>query len=198
MTRPTSTDDGMTLVELLVSMMVLGIIIAPLALVVYFTFATAQAESQRTTDSSGAQLMSSFLVSDVMSADGVWKTGMTPTLPSTCSDPTNTILELQWHQADTNALVDVTYDVIPPGNGVDDYQLRRQVWSGGSCGSPTESDTLVQAIDSTALPTVTCDPTNCAKANAVTVVVNALSRKVHNSNVYAPYSFTLTATRRVG
>ena len=70
-------DSGMTLVELLISIAILGLIIGPLVIAMYMSLSTAKAATGRTTDSTGAQLLSAYFASDVEGADVVRKTGFT-------------------------------------------------------------------------------------------------------------------------
>src|SRR5439155_1213083 len=60
-------DDGMTLVELLMAVMLLGIIFAALTGAMALAFYTLDTSRQTVTDSSGAQLLSSYLPNDVQS-----------------------------------------------------------------------------------------------------------------------------------
>ena len=124
-------DDGMTLIELMISVLILVIVVTPLILVLEFAFSASNATSQNTTESAGAQLMSSYFVSDVQGADFVWTntqhTDFTKAIPQ--SDPSlppvattqcggnATVLELQWRDGSSNAatppVLAATYDVVP-------------------------------------------------------------------------------------
>jgi hypothetical protein len=199
--RPTD-DAGMTLIELLISISVLMLIIGPITLVLQFGLATANSATHRTTDSAGAQLLSSYFVADVQTSGFVWS-ATSPT--SFASAPrnnqcggSNTRLEMQWADALTGVINAVTYDVVP-GAGTSDTALARRSWAvppaPASCAQE-DSTTLVASIDPTKLPTVTCLP-SCAAASSVRLHVDALSQQVHNSTVYSGYSFDLTGSRRV-
>lgn len=206
-------DEGMTLIELLIAVAILALVVGPIVIVLEYAMATAKASSQRTTDSSGAQLMSSYLVTDVQSADFVWawtSGQQTPTgspFGADCGD-TNTRLEIQSQDpvksGPTSATFSaVTYDVVPPtGAGDADTAFVRHTWTVGATGcTQTGSTSLIEALDSNNLPTATCEPTSSACSSATTDVdltVVAFTQNVHNSNLYGKYTYNLTASRRTG
>lgn len=225
-TRPRG-DDGMTLIELLISIIVLAIIIFPLIMVLEFSFTTASATTQRTQDSAGAQIMSSYFVTDVQGADFVWSSAhptnfataipnLDPTKPPSASvqcgstsGATQTVLELQWQDL-SNAISSVTYDVVTPTDGTDPALVRHTYSvnvAANSC-TPTGSTTLIYALDNSAgkAPTVTCAPVSCVTPQTVQMTVNAFattSNTLKNAPLYGKqgtddYTFNLTATRRLG
>jgi len=217
-------DDGMTLIELLISVLVLGIIIFPLIMVLEFAFTTANATTQRTADSAGAQVMSSYFVTDVQGSDFVWTSthhtnfstafpaldSTQPASPSiecgSTSGATQTILELQWQDL-SNAITAVTYDVVTPSDGSDPAFVRHAYSvdvAGNSCTS-TGSTTLVYALDNASgkAPTVICAPASCIRPETVRMTVNAFATTTRNAPLYGnqgtdDYTFNLTATRRLG
>jgi hypothetical protein len=195
--RP-SGDAGMTLVELLICLAVLMLVIAPLVMVLQFALGTAQAASQRTTDSSGAQLLSSYLVTDVQSAGFFWSptdtTTFTGTYATRCGGA-NTRLELQSINATTGGVVATTYDATPVDATYGPTLIRR-IFSvaGGSC-SQTDSTSLVTGLSESTPPTAKCSP-SCASADTVTLTVTAASKQVKNSSISGTYTFDVTATRR--
>jgi len=192
----------MTLIELLISLVVLMLIVVPMTMVLQFAFASANTASHRTTDSAGAQLLSSYLVADVQAAQFVW----TPSSATPFAAPfanqcgtADTRLELQSSDATTGGINAVTYDLVPPagGAGTSDTAFARRTWSADSTPcTRTDSTTLVASIDTTSLPAVTCAPASCSVATSVRLHIDALSTQVHNSSLYTRYSFDLTGTRR--
>lgn len=224
MTTRLHGDDGMTLIELLISIIILGIIMFPLIMVMEFAFSTANATTQRTADSAGAQVMSSYFVTDVQGAEFVWSSAhptnfatAIPALDSTqppspsiqcgsTSGATQTVLELQ-SQDLSNAITSVTYDVVTPTDGSDPAFVRHTYSvnvAGNSCTS-SGSTTLIYALDNSAgkAPTVICVPTSCVTPQTVRMTVNAFATTIHNAPVYGKqgtgdYTFNLTATRRLG
>lgn len=224
MTAGLDGDEGMTLIELLISVLVLGIIIFPLIMVLEFSFTTASATTQRTSDSAGAQLMSAYFATDVQGADFVWTSThhtnfstAIPALDSTqppspsiqcgsTSGATQTILELQWQDL-SNAITAVTYDVVTPSGGGDPSFIRHAYSvnvAGNTCTS-TSSTTLVYALDNAGgkAPTAVCSPANCNAPQTVEMTVNAFATTIHNAPLYGnqgtdDYTFHLTASRRLG
>ncbi len=205
MTTARSTDEGMTLVELLVAILVLGIIIAPLTMALVFGLGTTTATVQRTSDSSGAQLLSSYLVTDVHSADEVWTPEHPTPLGVRCGN-SDTRLELQWVRADDPAQrVAATYDAVPPAQPTSDTRLVRHVWAAASASCSLQDTTvLLPALDPAHLPVARCldssgtASADCSAPDAVTLTVEALSTRVHGGLYTTPYTVSLTAARRVG
>jgi prepilin-type N-terminal cleavage/methylation domain-containing protein len=227
MTARPDGDDGMTLVELLISIVVLGIIIFPLIMVLEFSFTTASATTQRTEDSAGAQLLSSYFPTDVQGSDFVWSSAHPtnfatafPALDSTqppspsiqCGSTggsTQTVLELQWQDL-SNAITAVTYDVVTPSGGGDATFVRHtySVDVAGNTCTPSGSTTVVYALDNSAgkAPTVVCAPVSCVTPQTVQMTLNAFattSTTLKNAPLYGKqgtddYTFNLTATRRLG
>jgi prepilin-type N-terminal cleavage/methylation domain-containing protein len=189
-------QQGMTLIELLIAIALLGIIIVPITGAMYLALLTNNATAQRVTDSSGSQLVASWLVSDVQSADVV------STSSSLCGGP-NTLLELGWTDADPHApnVTHVTYDVIGPFS-TGSYELERSNFlvTGPSCSLTTQSILVratVSRTDPTNPPVVTCSPSPCgASTRQVSLRITALSNDVHGRTYYAPYTFQVTGTRR--
>ena len=139
MNRSVRSEEGMTLIELIVSVLILVLVVTPLVLVLEFAFSATRATSQTTTESAGAQLMSSYFESDVQGADFVWtstkQTSFSQAIPQ--DDPSKpllattqcgsfagsgnsgnsgaTLLELQWRDGSTSPspVLVATYDVSP-------------------------------------------------------------------------------------
>lgn len=199
MNRP-HHDDGMTLIELLVSVGVMMLIVGPIVLALQFGLASAVAGSQRTTDSAGAQLLTSYLPTDVQSANFLW----TPDSPTSFSTPyihrcgdNDTRLEVQSRNATTGSVQAVTYDLRPTSTPASDTALSRRTWSADS--SPCtliDSSTLLAAVDAGDAPSATCVPASCAAAHTVVFEVDAFSSSVHNTSLYDTYSFEVTGSRR--
>jgi len=187
-------DAGMTLVELLISIAILGLIIGPLVIAMYMGLSTAKAATGRTTDSTAAQLLSAYFPTDVESSDAVRTSGFT------CGGA-QTAVEFEWTDAGTGVKTDVEYTLIPSGGSDSEDQFRRQAYAvaGGTC-TKTSDDVLVQAVDPASSTTVTCLPTaSCASPlTQVTIDVTAFAKKPGGSALYSKYTFHLTSTRRVG
>lgn len=193
MTGSSPRDEGMTLIELLISVSILGLIVGPITMVLFFGFSATRSAAQRTTDSSGAQLLTGYFASDVQSAVTAWRPGQTP-LATPCGSGA-TRLELQSVDAATGVSIAVTYDAVPSASS-GEPALRRQVWTVGSPCTAGDAEFLVRNLDPTALPVVVCVPTDCSGATTVQMTLTARALDVHNSNLYAPYAFTVAATKR--
>ncbi len=197
-------ESGMTLIELLVAILILGIIIAPLTMVLVFGLGATKATVVRTSDSSGAQLLTSYLVTDVHSADVVWTPEHPTPLGVRCGNA-DTRLELQWTRADDpTQRVAVTYDGVTPTDPTRDTPLVRRVWAAGAASCTVrDSTTLLPALDPAHLPLAECLATSgpapdCGHADAVTLTVSALSDNARGALYPTAYTFSLTAARRVG
>jgi prepilin-type N-terminal cleavage/methylation domain-containing protein len=185
-------DEGFTLIELLMSVMLLTIIFGALVAAMEISFQTIDSARQRVTDSTGAQLLSSFLVSDIQSADHVQ--------PTDFSCHSGGLLELRWTDASSlvGTTTDVVYNVESAGGG--NSQLTRYsytVVAGNSC-TLVETHIIVRAVDSGAAATkVTCTPAPCNDSTRdIDMQVTALS-KDPKSGLYQPYVFDVAGTRRV-
>jgi prepilin-type N-terminal cleavage/methylation domain-containing protein len=128
--RPVGAD-GLTLVELLISVTILGIIMMALTLGVMTFLHNAYVTTKRSTHSAGASLLATYLDRDLASASAV------TTPPGTaCSGATN-ILAMTWTQwtvptsgsADPTAtggdVYTVAYDIIPTPTTPGTFQLDR-------------------------------------------------------------------------
>jgi prepilin-type N-terminal cleavage/methylation domain-containing protein len=91
-------DSGMTLIELLVSISVLGIIIGPITMSMLLGLLTTSGTKERISDSAAAQLISAYFVTDVESSNTVDTATGSPSCGSdsgtvkvrfTWSDPTD-------------------------------------------------------------------------------------------------------------
>lgn len=197
-------DDGMTLIELLISVSILALITGPIVLVLQFAFASATSATHRTTDSAGAQLLSAYFPTDVQSAGFVWTPSSTTPFAGSFAyrcGTTNTRLELQYLDATSGAPLAVTYDVVPPaaGDASSDTAFARRTWTAdASPCTRVDSTTLLASVDGASLPAATCVPASCASGHSVKLHVDALSKQVHNSSGYTTFAFDLTASKRSG
>lgn len=171
------------MVELVVAVLILGIIIVPISTSFIVGLATTERAAQRTTDTSDQQLLASYFVNDVQSADTV-STGT-----AGCSQ-SNAVVLLTWTEP-VNPIVKTAVYV----RTTDDELLRVYCDSTGV----TTTVKVVNAL--AAAPVVQCDLAACAtalpggKPKAVSMAVVAVGTKSGPS--YETYNFTLSATRRV-
>lgn len=173
-----SRDDGMTLIELIISMALLTVVMAGLTTAFLLVLDTTESTKAKVTDSTGAQLLTSYLVSDVQSSDSVQPTtGGCGGLP---------LLELKWADASSGAVTDVQYVLESNSNG--NFQLARYRYD-GSCG--LQDKTVIVRAVSTATCTSPCDST----ARQIGLNVTALSKDAKTGN-YSSYTFQVLGSRR--
>lgn len=176
-------DAGMTIIELVVAIIVLGIIIVPLSTSVIIGLATTQRAAQRTTDTTDQQLLASYFLYDVQSAADVSTT-------SPGCGGANTILQLHWVDPVDGLDRKAAYVADPAGT------LDR-VYCDSSGATRTTS--MVAAVQSA--PSPRCDGVACSAAQPggtprnVSMQVSTVGSKSGAS--YETYTFTLSATRRV-
>lgn len=179
-------DDGMTIIELMISILLLTIIMGALVTAMAIAFRTMDATRQKVTDTSGAQLLTSWLVTDAQNADKV-------NPAATCES--GSLLELRWtDSADNTTVTSVVYKV-EGMSGSSDSQLIRAVYN-GACTQQSRQ-ILVKDVSPTATDTfASCTPSPC-NDNSVRVglTVKAFSQDLH-TNAYVPYTFQVFGTRR--
>ena len=151
-------DHGFTLIELLLSVMLMGTIVAAVSGALLVMFTTTEDTTQRLSESPDLQIASVYFGSDVQSAEVV------DVATGTCgSDPGLTpLLDLSWRDPgalpaigdDTNRTA--SYFVATAGN---QRQLVRKLCVGAEVPHAT---TLVNYVNPTTMPTVTCTSAECA------------------------------------
>lgn len=178
----TDNERGMTLIELLISISLLTVIMAGLITAMLLVFDTTDATRSKITDTSAAQLLTSYLVSDAQSADAVQPSGG-------CTGASGThVLELRWTDAANSALVtDVQYVLEPNGTG--SSQLTRYAYNAGC--TQTDRSVIVRSVG-----TATCISPCADSARQIGLDVTALSTDAKTGN-YSAYSFEVLGYRRV-
>jgi prepilin-type N-terminal cleavage/methylation domain-containing protein len=191
-------DEGFTLVELLIAVLLLGLIMSALVTAMTVSFRTVDATRQRVTDTTGAQLVASWLASDAQSARHI-----NPS--SSCVSGSGKLLELRWTDAETNsAVTDVVYKVEAADAG--NSQLSRYVYD-GSCTLQSQR-ILVRDLSSVSganyaicipgkNPVGHCDgvPADDDASTRVGLHLTALSNTLH-SDQYSSYTFEVFGSRR--
>jgi prepilin-type N-terminal cleavage/methylation domain-containing protein len=168
-------EAGFTLAELIISIAILGIISAALAVAFGVTAHDSIGISKRYKESHDAQIASAYLATDVQSSAALTS--------STCGSLGGTPI-INFQRADGSI---ATYAYRTGAKGVDgaESQLVRS-----SCGSPA-SDAILAHYAGGAAPTVTCDGATCNPAgaprpNVVKIQVTALDG----------YTYSLSGVRR--
>jgi prepilin-type N-terminal cleavage/methylation domain-containing protein len=179
------TDDGFTLVELILTMVISSIIMGALASSIIVGLKTTDDTQQRLAESHDAQIAAAYFVNDVQSADyvslpdiGCVQAGETP------------LVTLEWF--DAGFVKTAAYFVASAGT---ERRLSRRFCLNDASTGTTTTDSLVTIahfLSTSTDPSVVCDPscpaTGTSKPTKVTISI------VDSSG----YSFDLAGARRVG
>jgi len=215
-------DDGLTLIELVITISIMGIIGVVLIGVLFEYVQNANQTSTRLAESPDQQFISTYLQQDVSSTGlrgtptstgsipsqaSIWLSGSGPSgVPGGCSGIANQVIGFAWTDylnasttdgtatwtASTSAAVYSTRTATN-SNGTTQYQL----WRTSCVGSSVKTTQLARYL--TAVPTITCSST-CTSATlpatvSMTITVQDLGSPVHTST---GYTTTMTAERRQG
>ena len=161
-------QGGFTLIELIVSFTILGIIATGVTEGIMVGLRTTDMTNQRLQQSTDAQLVASYFTTDVQSADnsgepavhGVSKTD------STCGGVAP-LVRFRWtdHQTSAIAVVNVASYVFQTVSG--EQQLVRRHCLNGSA-TPTDVETVARSLSAT--PAVSCQPAACNPLPATVVM----------------------------
>lgn len=189
---PRRDDDGLTLIELLISMAVLLIIMAPLATAFVVGLGTTRATEQDAGNSADAQLLASFLDVDVASAETLSTT-------TTCGGGGG-LLQLRW--IDGTAPQVVAYRAVANASRQARLQLTTAVYDlkRDQCttdNTPSSSQVIARTLSG--VPLVTCDGSGSCNATPrrVTLRATAYSTQISDVGSSSTYTFGVTASRRV-
>jgi prepilin-type N-terminal cleavage/methylation domain-containing protein len=213
--EPRAGEEGMTLIEIVIAVAILGIIIVPLTAAIMLGFTTSNGTRERVNDSSSAQLLSAYAPTDIQSAKWVVRMDPMPASPPTpaCGLPGGTpVLRLAWDDPDPAVSgpakrTIVTYEEHagpPEGPTLDRVRC-------DGAGTVVDHVVMVHALDPGEL-VITCTrdggatgPSECptteegdspTAVRRVTLDVTVDNRTVGDA-AYDPYSFTIGASRRV-
>lgn len=194
-------DQGFTLIELLIATAILVVLMTGLTAAMIVSLESVVGRSQSVTDTSGAQLLSSYLVTDAQSADVVKPA-------STCDSGAGVLLELRWTDADgTTGTTDVVYKT--EATSASDSRLVRDTYtvsSGGSCAA-AGSTVIVPDVDP-AQTAAKCDGGSTCNSGSTVVGlhVTACSSDPRlqdagcsdtSATGYRPYRFDVSGARRL-
>jgi prepilin-type N-terminal cleavage/methylation domain-containing protein len=192
-------EQGFTLVELIISMAVLGILIVPLTSSFLLGLLETTSAQERIADSTAAQLISAYLPRDIQSADDVY-VGRRDCLPPPFNLATDVVrMQLNWSDP-SGATTVVSYIDGLGADGVERVLHRAEcVRTGGVTTSG--SALLARHLDATAGFVPTCDGNAAcsdAKPKTVTVHVKVESPDPNPRSSYSAFEFDLRGTRRAG
>jgi len=181
-------EQGVTLSELLIAMVITTIIIVPIAGAMYTSLHTSASAQKRIQLSAGANLFSSYFGADVPNAVTV-ATNVTED-SAVCGGTARTVALLLTTQAGQSS---VSYYTVPNSGTTTSTLYRRTCNVVGGSGSATPAVRIMRSVS--AGPTFACAPVAGCDANwqGVTATV------VQSDPVYSPaaYTTTLKASRRV-
>lgn len=183
-------ESGLTLIEMTIAIAVLAVIIVPIISSFLLSLLESTSARERLADNTAAQLISTYVLGDVQSADTVAKG------TSGCTTTGTSKLGMTWNDPSpgSTATFAVDYVDVPTTGG--QHELHRMFCTSG--GAP--SDTLLALnLDSSTFEVI-CSPTaDCSGTpKSVTVRVKAESIRRDTKSSYLPFDFTYTATRRTG
>jgi type II secretory pathway pseudopilin PulG len=184
------SDDGFTVIELLIAMVLMILLLAPLATSFALGLGTTHATERDTVNSADAQILSAFFDIDVSSSKTVDVT-------SSCGG-SGTVLALRWDDGGQQEAAYVA--TLDPDRrtelqlSVPIYKLER-VTCGSSPGTSVVAHTLL------APPTVTCDGVLCSSTTTTPrrVTLRAQDSSNQQSDLLSTdrYTFGVTATRKI-
>lgn len=186
-------EQGMTVIEILIAIMILGIIMAPLATAFVIGLQTTRGSELDAGDSADAQLLAGFWDIDIASAETVMSAG------GTCGTGT-AVVELSLR--DGAVMRYVAYRVVLDTARKAELQLSTDVYTMErvvcSDTSGTVVDRQVLARTLRAVPTITCDAGSCTSTPR-RVSMLAVSHATQTPDVGSPgnYTVSVTATRKV-
>lgn len=182
------SDEGATLVEMIVVVLILAIIMGPLsASVISGLFSTEQA-AHRTANTTDQQLLASYFANDVQSADDV----SVPATPG-CGATGTTVVQFHWVDPNPAGAIDKTAAYVASGGAL----VRAYCEVGGS----SKSIPLVGAMGST--PTAMCTTAGvtapCAPAAGApqSVSLTVVATGSTSDASFDSYTIQLSGTRRV-
>jgi type II secretory pathway pseudopilin PulG len=202
--RSNDSEEGFTLIELVISIGVLALIIVPIVGSMLFGLVQSSGMRERINDSSGAQLISSYFPSDIQSAGSDAGTGIALSGNGNCTTvPGSATVQLRITIPDATLATSaapatktahettVLYYTQPDPTGA--LKLTRQ-----ACRTTPTMDTstvVVPHLDSTPGFSPVCTPT-LAACTRVTVTFKAFNPKA-TSTGYAGKTYVLNGTRRI-
>jgi hypothetical protein len=192
-------ESGMTLMETVIAMGILGVIIGPIAGSMFLGLITTNGTRDRIVDSAAVQLVSSYFPGDVQSAGGngtgtgVFISG-SDGCPTSFSGATDSaLLRMRWRDpSDTSKYTTVVYfSRSSPTVGLTLHRAQC------TTGEAEDTTLLVQHLKASGGFVVTCDgSTSCpAKPRSVEVALTTFNPD-SNSHGYKESTHLFSATRR--
>lgn len=204
MRRPAGRDGGFTLVELLITVVILGVITIPLGNLVIEYFLTTAKTQARLHESHDSQTTAAYFSQDAASIgvrnqttqalqQSVWTTSI-GSAPFACSSGITPFVAFAWDEF--NSAGAKTTIVVEYGTRVQNVggQSQTQLVRLHCSGSATPDAVNVLAHDLTAAPTVACSTDCNGTSPPATVTMNLSVKDPDNSG--AAYTFGVSGQRR--
>jgi prepilin-type N-terminal cleavage/methylation domain-containing protein len=191
-----TSEDGFTLIEMIIAIAVLGIIVGPIAGSFLIGFLESTSARDRIADSSGAQVLSAWLVRDIQSSESISVNPASPTCfpaPITAGDA----VRLQITMTDPKTSTTSTVSYIDDSTSTGQHRLLRAVCT----PSASTSSLIATYLASSNGFAVACDggvaPCADPTPTLVSVSVSSESQAPQDQSSYEPFSFELEARRRI-
>jgi hypothetical protein len=150
-------ESGFTLVELLITMVILPFIVGALALAIVAVFQLNGSTVSRINDAADAQILSTSYENDIHSANEIT---LQTTVQCGTANPSGTqLIGLEWDPTPTGGYDTVVSYVLQPTASATSDQLVREYCTGGNTATPTSS-TIVAADMAPWTPAMALPPTN--------------------------------------
>jgi prepilin-type N-terminal cleavage/methylation domain-containing protein len=185
-------EEGFTLVELLIAMLIMLVIIVPLVGSFVLGIQTGLGSQQDVTDSADAQLVGYYFDADVASAETVSPTS------STCGGP-GSILQLTWTDG---GAVQVAYRAVADTTRQAELHLTTPIYrlERVRCSNAT-TDVTVLGRTVTAVPAAQCDAATCTPSTTtprrVSLAIPERSTQQADKGSTDTFTVAVSATRRV-
>jgi len=167
-----TSEEGFTLLELLLAMSMMLIVFGTVASAFAVSLRSTDEGTRRVSESQDGAFTSHYLVKDVQSAQTV-----TTGAAGACAGAGDLVLTLSW--TDPVVTETVTYRFVPPAAGTAGRLVRH------SCGSTVDVQSVADDLTSVALDCY--DPTTCDDAGRVVLTLEGQQDA----------DFAITATRRL-
>jgi prepilin-type N-terminal cleavage/methylation domain-containing protein len=193
--RRLQDEGGMTLIEMLIGMTVLGIVIGPITASLMFGLMTSNGTRDRIADSLSAQLTSVYFLKDVQSSDSVLVPSASSPSPA-CGGTGTVLLRMVWDDPSPAAGDPVGYiaSYVDRANG-STHTLHRVLCD--DLGAQLHDTEIIASFDSlTFTCTPSCVPDVVETPTSVAVDVSARNPETTSSG-YVAYPFRYEAARRV-
>lgn len=203
-----SHSDGFTLIEMVISILILGVILAPLTTSYVLGLGTATSTAQAVSNSTDAEAVATYLTADVASSNTVSPADLTA--GQTCSGGGTAILQFK--------IKDLSVGGAPPTTYVsyvlvaDDNTAGTLHQAAGSVdtldrvtcdafGAEIGQLTLARTLQASPQAAPACDDSTCSnnsKPQKVSLSLTAYEyEKLTPPTPTSPFTFTVTASRRV-